>query len=269
MRKICLALLVGLLLVGCKTPQDIGYFQDVNLQEEIALAEAREIRIKPGDKLSIIVNSKDPMIASMFNLAVTTQRVGGTSENNLSNSQQISLYTVDNEGNIDFPVLGALHVEGMNRETVAASVKQQLLEKELVSDPIVIVEFGNLYYSVLGEVARPGRFDIRHDRVTLLDAISQAGDLTITGNRKNVTVLREENGKQKAYQVDLTSVRSLYESPVYYLQQKDVVYVEPNDTRRRQSTASGNTFQTPGFWLSFTSAVCSVVMLVATLILKK
>ena len=124
------------------------------------------------------------------------------------------------------------------------------------------MEFANLYISVLGEVNKPGRYDIEQDQVTLLDAIGMAGDLTIFGKRTNVIVLRDENGKKVSYNVNLTSAYDLYASPAYYLQQKDVVYVEPNETKARQSTVNGNNVRSTSFWISLASLLTSVAVLI-------
>ena len=211
--------------------------------------------------------SKNPELANMFNLPVYTNRVGAIerTSNLTSSSQQISCYTVDNDGCIDFPHLGNIKVAGLQRGEIATLIKGKLIETQLVNDPVVTVEFANLYFSVLGEVARPGRFTIDQDKISILDAISMAGDLTINGKRKNVTVLRENNGKQDIYTLDLTSAYNIYSSPVYYLQQKDIVYVEPNDNRIRQSTINGNNVRSTSFWISVTSLLTSIAVLVVNL----
>ena len=131
-----------------------------------------------------------------------------------------------------------------------------------MKDPVVIVDFLNHGVSVLGEVSRPGRITFDRDRFTLLDAIAGAGDLTIQGKRTDVLVLRYENGKQTAHRVDLTDSQSLLNSPVYYLQQDDVVVVSPNDVRKRQTTANGSTPLTPGFWISIASLLTTVAVLI-------
>ena len=136
--------------------------------------------------------------------------------------QGVSVYTVNAEGEIDFPVLGKIKVAGMKREEIAETVKNKLITENLVKDPVVTVEFANLCISVLGEVNHPGRFSIDRDRLTILDALSMAGDLTIYGNRYKVMVLRQEGDIQRVYGVDLTSGNHIYTSPAYYLQQNDV-----------------------------------------------
>ena len=178
----------------------------------------------------------------------------------------MSCYSVDSDGNIDIPVLGKVNVLNCNREQIASKIKQMLTEGGLVNDAVVIVEFDNLYFSVMGEVANPGRFDIKHDRITILDALSMAGDLTINGKRQNIIVWREEGDQYKAYRVDLTSARDLYSSPVFNLQQKDIVYVEPNDTRKRQSTVNGNTVRSTSFWVSVASLITSITVMIVNLV---
>ncbi|MDE7144300.1 MAG: polysaccharide export protein, partial [Muribaculaceae bacterium] len=139
---------------------------------------------------------------------------------------------------------------------------QRLTAENLLKDPIVIVEFLNATVSLLGDVSSPGEYPIDRDNMTILQALGKAGDLQITGMRQNVLVVREENGKDVAYRLDLTDTETLMTSPAFYVQQNDVIYVEPNDTKKRQSTANGNTFLTPGFWLSIISFLTSMVVLI-------
>lgn len=254
-------------LVACSTPARITYFQDLRPGEsEQQVVAATEIKVRPGDKLSIIVNSRDPQLTQLFNLPYVSQQIGQGSASVKSTSsgtsQGVSGYTVDEEGRIDFPVLGKIEIAGKNREEIAAFLKEELLAKNLVKDPVVTVEYMNLCISVLGEVASPGRYSIDRDKVTLLDAISMAGDLTIYGKREKVLVLREENGVQRVYGVNLCSAEHLYTSPVYYLRQNDVVYVEPNNVRARQATVNGNNVRSTSFWISLASLLTTIAVLV-------
>lgn len=267
-----LAILAGLLvgttaLSSCGTSKEVVYFQDMQPgSTEIQMAAPMEITIRPEDKISIIVNSRDPQLTDLFNLPYVTRQLGvstryGSSSVN-SNNQGISGYTVDADGNIDFPVLGKIHVAGMKREEIAHHIKSELIANNLVKDPVVTVEFMNLCISVLGEVNNPGRFNIDRDRVTILDALSMAGDLTIYGNRFKVMVMRQEGDVQRVYGVNLTSGKQIYTSPVYYLQQNDVVYVEPNEVRARQSTVNGNNVRSTSFWISLASLLTSIGILI-------
>lgn len=258
-----LLLAASIILLGaCSTSKNITYFQDLRPGEsELTLTAPVEIRIQPKDKLSILVNSQDPRLTNLFNLPIFTQQIG--QEGNTTSSRGLSGYTVDTNGNIDFPVLGQLYIAGMTREEVAAHIKKELQSHDLIKDPVVTVEYMNLSISVMGEVNRPGRYNIEKDELTILDALSQAGDLTIFGKREKVLVMRKENGKQRVYGINLCSGEHLYTSPVYYLQQNDVVYVEPNDTKARQSTVNGNNVRSTSFWISLASLLTSIAVLIA------
>lgn len=254
---------------SCSAPSRVTYFQDLRPGEsEQKVVAATEIKVRPGDKLSIIVNSRDPQLTQLFNLPYVTQQIGQMSASRSSGSvssgtsQGISGYTVDEKGMIDFPVLGKIEIADKNREEIAAFIKGELLAKNLVKDPVVTVEYMNLCISVLGEVAQPGRYSIDRDKVTVLDAISMAGDLTIYGKREKVLVLREEEGVQHVYGVNLCSAEHLYTSPVYYLRQNDVVYVEPNNVRARQATVNGNNVRSTSFWISLASLLTTIAVLV-------
>jgi polysaccharide export outer membrane protein len=243
---------------SCATPK-VAYLSDMPFGTEEQILHPLEIRVQPEDKISILVNSKDPLLVDLFNLPIVSRQIGS----NYAESQPrgLSGYTIDRNGNIDFPVLGTLHIAGMTRQEIATYIKNELLNNDLVKDPVVTVEFLNLTVSVLGEVVKPGRFNIDKDKLTILDAIGMAGDLTIYGQRDNVTVQREENGKRVMYKVDLTSGYDLYASPVYYIQQNDIVYVEPNSMRARQSTVNGNNIRSSSFWMSLASLLTTVVVL--------
>ena len=251
------------MLSSCGSSKEVVYFQDLKPGEsEITLPEVQTITVQPEDKISIIVNSRDPQLTNLFNLPYISKQLGNTSQISSSNNQGVSGYTVDAEGNIDFPVLGKVHVAGLKREEIAEHIKNELVTKNLVKDPVVTVEFMNLCVSVMGEVNNPGRFSIDRDQMTILDALSMAGDLTIYGNRQKVLVLRQENGQQRVYGVNLTSGEHVYTSPAYYLQQNDVVYVEPNNVRARQSTVNGNNVRSTSFWISLASLLTSVAILI-------
>lgn len=264
---LCLMMTGMLAFNSCSSSKEVVYFQDLRPGEsEIKLPEIQPITVRPEDKISIIVNSRDQELTNLFNLPYVTKRLGQPAlKNGISgstNDQGVSGYTVDAEGNIDFPVLGKVHVEGMQRGEIAETIKNELVNKNLVKDPVVTVEFMNLSVSVMGEVNNPGRFSIDRDRITILDALSLAGDLTIYGNRSKVLVLREENGVQRTYGIDLTSGEYVYTSPAYYLQQNDLVYVEPNAVRARQSTVNGNNVRSTSFWISLASLLTSIGILI-------
>lgn len=262
--KILSLTLMVLAAVSCSTPKEISYFQDLQPGvTELTITDPVEIKVRPKDKLSILINAQDQKLTNMFNLPIVSLQIGQESTGSSGTSRGVSGYTVDTDGYIYFPVLGKIKVEGMTREQIAEYLTGQLKEQELIKDPVVTVEFMNLGVSVLGEVNRPGRISINRDNLTILDALSEAGDLTIFGKREKVLVLRQENGKQRVYGINLCSADQLYTSPVYYLQQNDVVYVEPNDTKSRQSTVNGNTVRSTSFWISLASLITSIAVLIA------
>ena len=260
-----LLLLTVMLLTACRAPQ-ISYFQDAENNTSLALQDDGVIKLRPMDEVVIAVNTKDPEYLNMLNLPYAGNRIGtsNTSARVMLQSQGILSYKVDSEGNIDFPLLGKIKAEGLSRQELAAKIKQELLDrKKVTDDPLVVtVEFVNLNVSVLGEVKNPGRYNIIKDKVTILEAISMAGDLSIFGERDEIMVVREEDGKQKTYIVDLTSLDKLINSPVYYMQQNDIVYVKPNSMRQRQATVSGNTIYTPSFWISVASLLTTITALI-------
>lgn len=254
---------------SCSTPKDVTYFQDITEGYEVAPDNQLSIKLKPEDKISIIVTTQDPALSTLFNLVQAQSRVGQTSESAAGASVQqsaTSVYTLDPLGNISFPVLGDLHIGGMRRHEVARYIERELKEKDLVKDPIVTVEFVNTGISIIGEVNKPGRYDFNKDRMNLIDAIAMAGDLTPNGRRQNVIVLREgAEGKRVAHRIDLTNMSEVAASPAFYLQQNDVIYVEPNDKKKRDTTSSGNASFSPSFWVSVGSLAVTVATLVITL----
>lgn len=257
-------------VLSCSTPTNIAYFQDATDAAVLTPAHPQTIRLKPMDQVSIIVNSRDPQVTAMFNLPYYTNRIGtqqtltssaGTGST-LSTASSISGYTVDSDGNVDFPVIGQIHLSGLTREEAERHIKELLIESKQIKDPVVTVEFMNLGFSVLGEVARPGRYKIDRDRFTLLDAIGLAGDLTINGERESVTLVRHDGKKDHVYKVNLLDLEQVYQSPAFYLQQGDVIYVKPNDKRIRESTINGNNVRSTSFWISLSSLVTSVTSLI-------
>lgn len=262
-----IAFVFASLLSGCGSTKNVAYFQDVDQLALDVSSIQNTWKVKPEDKLSIVVKSKDPELSELFNLSVATSRTGvvginATNYESRNYTEGVSSYTVTTSGDIDFPVLGKLHVAGMTRSELAGFIKGELMGRELVKDPVVTVEFLNTGISVLGEVKNPGRYDINRDRLSVLDAIALAGDLNIQGQRKNVKVIRREEAGIRAYTIDLTNLRSTTQSPAFYLQQDDVVYIEPNSIKKRETTANGNTALSASFWVSVGSLLTSVAVLI-------
>ena len=260
--------LLTALLYSCSTPKDIAYFQDAAALNGMALQMEQQFRLRPEDKINIIVNSSNPLLEQQFTLTAKTSgnsslgadvkpetTAGGVSGGN----GMLLAYTVDEQGTIDFPLLGKIRVEGMTRGEVASYIKGRLVERELVSEPIVTVEYVNLSVNVLGEVGKPGNVPITKDHFTIVDALSRAGDMNINGNRRAVMVNRNVDGVNEVYYIDMTSMQQVLLSPAYYLQQNDLVYVVPNNKKKRESTDMGNTFHSPYIWLSIASLLASLI----------
>lgn len=274
-RTLILLAVLTATLASCGTPKEIVYFQDIKGETTLRAEKAEPIRLKPTDQISVIVNSRDPQVTAMFNLPYYTKRIGDSQSLTagnavVANSQTgVSGYTVDSDGYIDFPVLGKILVAGLTREEAEETIKEELLDSRQIKDPVVIIEFMNLGFSILGEVNKPGRYKIDRDRFTVLDAIGLAGDLTINGRRDNVLLVRHDGSKDHTYTMNLMDARKLYASPAFYIQQGDVIYVTPNDKRIRESTVNANNVRSTSFWISLTSLLTSVGLFVLNLMTMK
>lgn len=265
----CLSLVAALWLTSCSTPKDVAYFQDATALNDMAVQTEQQFRLRPEDKINIVVNSSNPMLAQQFTLTTTNSRyiLGSsvapkTTTSGSSGATQMVAYTVDEQGTIDFPILGKIMVGGKTRREVAEYIQDRLIARELVSDPIVTVEYVNMGVNVLGEVKNAGHIDIDKDHFTIVDALAYAGDMTITADRRNVIVARQQDGANQVYQLDMTNMQDVLASPAYYLQQNDLVYVAPNNKRKREARASGNTFNTPSIWISIASLLTTITALI-------
>ena len=250
-------------LASCSTTADIAYFQNKAVNQPEKIDKQAGIVIQPKDMISIVVSSRNPELVAMFNLPLVSYQAGGELEIS-AGQQRLMGYVVDNEGYIEFPVLGRIKVEGYTRWELAKLIKKRLVEDGYLSDAVVTVEFLNFKISVLGEVTSPGSFVIEGDKVTVLQALSLARDLTIYGKRDNVSVIREKDGERVIYQIDLTDV-DLFKSPAYYLQQNDVVYVEPSEIKARQSTIDDKGLRLTSILVSSGSLLVSLATLIVNL----
>lgn len=233
---ICLISFVFLLL-SCGSRKDIVYYQNIDTMAAQQNANSYEVKIQPDDLLMIIVSAEDPEIAVPFNLATVT--IANPSKLEMAGGQQvIQSYLVDRNGIIDFPVLGKLQVGGLTRSEVLKMLKDKI--GVYIKNPIINLRITNFKISLQGEVNLPGTYTISSERVTLVEAISMAKDLTIYGKRDNILVIREVNGKKSYNRIDITK-SDFINSPFYYLAQNDVVYVEPNKTKVNSSAVGPNT----------------------------
>lgn len=240
-------------LLSCGTKEEIVYFQDVDRIGSSLPIKNYNMIIQPDDMLTISVSALDQDAARPFNLPLASFAMDGTEVGRAT--QQT--YLVDSEGHIDFPVLGKLKLAGYNRIQATQLIKDLL--NEYIKDPIVNIRITNFTVTVLGEVNRPGAYTIPNERITIIEALGRAGDLTIQAERKNVLVIREENGKKTYNRINLTS-EEVFNSPVYYLTQNDVIYVQPNNSRIKSSAVGPN--------LGATLSVISTVITVAALIIS-
>ncbi len=249
LKKLTLILLLFLLsFSSCVSKKEVVYFQNAKDFETIVDTDTFNPKFKVDDIISIFVSTFDMEAAAPFNLFIS----GG----NNSNPQLID-YLIDVDGNIDFPVLGKIKLLGLSVQEAQELFKEKLAL--YLKDPIVNIRILNFRISVLGEVDRPGRYEVSGQRITILEAIALAGDLGIKGERENVMVIRDFNGAKTYTKVDLTN-KELFNSPVYYLTQNDVVYVVPNNSA--VSSASGDT--RIGTIISVTSFLVTTALIFVT-----
>ena len=233
-RLFIISILLVALATSCASRKDIAYFQDRPLSDGYIDSAPEQLIYKPDDILSINVSAADPIAAQPFNLSIVSE---SDDLINASGRTRMQTYLIDYKGNIEFPVLGTLHIAGMTRIALTAMLKEKI--SDYAKDPIVNIRLVNFTITVIGEVSRPGTFTLQDERVSLPEALGLANDLTIFGKRKNVLLIREVDGKKKFAKIDLTSVNSV-SSPLYYLQQNDVIIVEQNNARIRSANYNQN-----------------------------
>lgn len=217
-----------LILSACVGRKDIAYFQNAKDFETIVDTDTFKAKLKIGDVLTIYVSTLDPTVAQPYNILA---RTGG------ENGGELLDFLVDNDGNIDYPVLGKIKLAGLTIEEAKQLIKSKFSEGQLLKNPVIIIRLLNFRVTVAGEVRTPGVYPVTGERVTILEALGMAGDLTIKGRRDNVLVIRDFNGSKTYTRIDLTS-KEVFNSPVYYLTQNDYIYVEPN--KSGVSLASGD-----------------------------
>lgn len=260
-RNLMMAVCGALLLTSCITPKTVAYFPELSDGQVLTMAQTKGIVLKPNDKLSIVVNTKSAELNNVLNMPVTSQIIGYSEIQSINQSRGTSGYTIDSEGHIDFPLIGKVKAAGLTRVELAESLKRTMEERSVAKDAVVTVEYLNLGYSVIGEVKEPGFYPIENDRTTLIQALSRAGDMTIYGDRNKVKVLRQNaQGKQETYVLSMMDAEALTKSPAYFIEQNDVVYVTPNNYRKRQS-ANANDTSNGSFWVSVVSVLTTIAVL--------
>ena len=257
------SLIIALFLFSsCGNTKKIPYLQD---SEKISASERNAIqptvydaRIMPNDLLTITVNTTDREAGIPFNLLYPS---GSLASASTSGAQSLQKYLVDNDGQINFPTVGMMHLEGMTRREAEQAILSRI-SKNFKEMPIVIVSFADYKISVVGEVARPGTYKVENEKVNVLQALALGGDMTIYGKRENVKIIREKaDGQKQVIQIDMNDPYLIY-SPNYYLQQNDVIYVEPNKVKAQNSEIGTMTtllFSGVSILVSVSNLVISVV----------
>ena len=247
-----------LVMGSCGVPKDVTYFQGIDslTPEQVEMMnQTYTTRIVPDDLLTITVTAWDPTVVTPFNPPVYAYAAQG--ETSTVSSTQLQTYLVDKEGNINFPVLGKVHVAGLTKMEMSNMLQEKI--SHYVSDALVNVQIVNYKVTLVGEVSKPGAISVKNDRISILDAIGQAGDLTINANRTNVLVIRDNNGEKEFARMDLTKP-DIFTSPFYYLRQNDVVYVEHNKAKKRNSRYS----QAQSYNVTIISTVLTAVSVIST-----
>jgi len=227
-------LILVTLFSSCGSPKDLVYFQDEPLSKTKIEDTNYELKYKTDDLLTIDISALDPDAVRPFNLPAVSYSASVISAQGILKMQT---YLIDSNGNIEFPVLGTLKIGGLTRTQATEMLKTKLTE--YIKSPIVNIRLANFTIVVLGAVNKPGTFTIQDERITLPEALGLAGDLTIYGKRDNIFLIREIDGEKRFAKLDLTSI-NIVNSPLYYLSQNDVIYVEPNNARVKQSTFNPN-----------------------------
>jgi polysaccharide export outer membrane protein len=262
--KILILPCLFLLLVSCKTPKDVAYFQgieNVTAAQKAAMEQTYKPRICSDDILVINVTSPDVTSAAPYNLpAFGYYSPGEAAVGKTTDTQKLYTYLVDEDGFIQFPYLGRIHIAELSINEANRMLEEKI--RPAVPDVMVNVQIVNYKVSIFGEVKEANVYEVKGYRVSILDLIAMAGDLTINADRKNVLLVRDNNGKKETARLDLTKP-DVFSSPYYYLQQNDLVYVEPNDEKKRQSKYTEETYYSSTM---ITGILSSIVMITSTII---
>lgn len=259
-KVVCMLTLSTLLVSGCTSYQKSLYLQNEQVLNESLEGQLYDFRIMPKDELTIVVSTTDPEASAPFYRKIGQSKEGRSSSNIGMNNANLLGYLVDNQGYIDFPVLGMIKVMGLTNRECEALIREKL-QPYLKEVPNVTVRTSNYKFSVLGEVGHPGTYTTDAEKVTIFEALAQAGDMTLFSVRDDVQLLREDStGVRRIYHLDLTQANVAL-SPYFYLQQNDVLYVKPTKAKVNSNTFSGNA----SMWLTLLSVVTSITTFVLAL----
>ena len=255
--------MVAALVTSCTSSRNVAYIQNSDWFNSDKSAYLYDAHIMPKDVLTITVNTVNPEASAPFNLVVSTALNTSVGGQNIGSNRALQTYLVSNDGTIEFPVLGKLQVGGLTKNQCEQMIHDKLVPYMNVKEnPVVTVRMANYKISVLGEVARPGMFTVGNEKINIFEALAQAGDLTIYGVRERVKLIRENaDGKKEVFTLNLNDA-NIISSPYYYLQQNDIVYVEPNKVKARNSGVG----QTTSLWLTSTSILISLASLLYSIL---
>ena len=260
-KLISVVILFVLLLGACSAPKDVVYLQGVDTLTPEQISQMNQTytsRISKDDLLAISVTAPDPSVTTPFNPPVFAYAQQG--DQPIAASQSMYTYLVDSDGNINFPVLGKIHVAGLSKQELCDELQSKL--SKYIENPLVNVQITNYRITVMGEVNRPGTFTIKNDRISILDAFGYVGDLAITANRKNILLIRDNDGQKEFVRMDITDP-SLFTSPYFYLRQNDVIYVEPNLAKQRNSRFS----QSKQYNITVLSSIISAISVISSMVI--
>lgn len=257
-KHIVLGAIGTMLLASCATPKNYNYLQDLQNGQTITTPTDGVIRLQPNDQITVLVRSKDPEMGNLFNKGIITNLKAGLADQSL----YMMGYIVGPDGCIDMPAAGKIKIAGLSRFEAQEAIQNKLRDEELLKDANVTVETMNLTYTVMGEVNNPGNFKIEKDAITLFEALGKACDINVYGKRDSVIVIRQKGPEKKIYTLSMNSGKEIFASEAYYIQQNDVIYVKANDTKARQSEMPGNEGRTLSFWLSLTSVLTAIAVLI-------
>lgn len=256
-KVVCMLTLSTLLVSGCTSYQKSLYLQNEQVLNESLEGQLYDFRIMPKDELTILVSTTDPEASAPFYRKIGQSKDFTNSSTVGMNSANLLAYLVDNQGCIDFPVLGTIKVMGLTNRECEALIREKL-QPYLKEVPNVTVRTSNYKFSILGEVKAPGTYTTNAEKVTIFEALAQAGDMTLFSVRDDVQLLREDStGVRRVYHLDLTQA-NIVQSPYFYLQQNDVVYVKPTKAKVRSNTFNGNA----SMWITILGLVTSVTSLI-------
>ncbi len=261
--SLLLAIMAVLMMSSCVSTKKIVYFQDPDqvFQDGQKIMQQYEMRLKPADQILIKVTCSEPALLSIFAQDITMGTAGNTSSQNITSTGSMTNaygYTVSNEGFVVLPAVGRVSVAGLTSDEAARRIEESIIAANLIKDPEVTVRLLNARVAVLGAVKNPQVVNLTSERNTILDVLSRCGDIADTGLRKKITLYREENGERRKYYIDLTNT-DIFQSPAYYVQQNDLIYVEPNKSQTVKSSAF---YTFLGAGSSILGVVASVVALV-------